>query len=351
MKFIFMLIGSLTGVALGFYPSITKKRPAWWRAIAIGSVALTLVVGIIPPHAGTVYDAIVMGRAQPEVFVPILVIPQSIYDVSEPLPHKEVLALDSRSPEVRITLRGNATVLQTLAASSSNTVITVRRLGSDVIYEVGSIEAVNPLITMPYIIGLGEMARIIFYHVPMSWCALTAYLIAMLYGIRYIRSGKQEFDTLAASASAVGTLFTVLATVTGAVWAKFTWGTYWNWDPKETAIFIALLLYVAYFMLRSSIPDRATKARLSAVFSMVAFPSVVFLMFVLPRLSGGLHPGSSDDVNAGPLLSTQSKDINPLNTMVFSFALFAFTMLFFWLTNLRYRTLVVEQFIEDKEQQ
>ena len=195
----------------------------------------------------------------------------------------------------------------------------------------------DPVLTLPYILGLEERARIIFFHVPMSWVASIAYLISMIFAVSYLRSRNLKWDTFSMATASVATLYAILATATGSVWAKFNWGTFWNWDPRQTSIFLLLLIYGAYFLLRSSIEDSEKRARLSAAYSIVAFVTVPFLMFVIPRLLPGLHPGSADDVNAGPLLSPKSDAINTTKQIIYNLSLFSFTTLFFWLVSIRLR--------------
>src|SRR5688572_31949318 len=92
------------------------------------------------------------------------------------------------------------------------------------------------LMPIPAIGTMGEKSRILFFHVPMSWVASVAFIMALVYGIMYIRKKDVIYDYKAASSAALGLLFSVLATATGAVWAKFEWGAFWNWDPRQTAI-------------------------------------------------------------------------------------------------------------------
>ena len=174
-------------------------------------------------------------------------------------------------------------------------------------------------------------------HVNILLRVLPGQASAMIYAIRFLRSRDLAHDDVSMAAASVGTLYALLATATGAVWAKFNWGSFWNWDPRETSIFILLLVYAAYFLLRSAIDDPDRRARLSAAYSIVAFATVPFLIFILPRLMPGLHPGSSDDTNIGPLLSPRSDAINPTKQLVFGLSLFSFTMVFFWLMNMRVR--------------
>jgi heme exporter protein C len=334
MKFLLMLLGTGVGLWLGFRPSITARKPAWWRALTVVSVLLVIAFGIIPPIGGSIADAILATRADHTKTLPLALVRTGAAEKTESgmtIPVRDVRG------SLTATLIARADVATTLAAHNGTMIVNVRRAEPEKVYVVESIVALDPIIMLPYVLGLEERARIMFFHVPMSWVAVVAYLIAMVYAIRYLRTRDLGLDRISMAASSVGTLYTVLATLTGAVWAKFNWGSFWNWDPRETSIFVLLLIYAAYFLLRSSIQDPATRARLSAAYSIVAFITVPFFIFVLPRLMSGLHPGSADDSTNGPLLDARSDVINPVKQFIFSFSLFAFTLVFFWLVNLRVR--------------
>ena len=105
----------------------------------------------------------------------------------------------------------------------------------------------------PMIPGLEDKARILFFHVPMSWTAVVAFLVSMVYGIKYLAKKNIDDDIKSTASSGLGLVFCILATVTGSLWAKFNWGSFWNWDPRETSIFVLLLIYGAYFALRSAL--------------------------------------------------------------------------------------------------
>lgn len=132
-------------------------------------------------------------------------------------------------------------------------------------------------------------------------------------------------------------IFCILATVTGAVWAKFAWGTYWNWDPRQTSIFALLLIYGAWFALRSSIESEEKRATLSAVYSIIAFVTVPFFIFIMPRIMKGLHPGSADDTTSGPVVNFR---MNSNMLLIFFLSLTGFTILYFWMWKIGYRTLL-----------
>src|SRR3989304_4330964 len=90
---------------------------------------------------------------------------------------------------------------------------------------------------------LGDISRIFYFHVPLAWVACVAFLVGMVNSLQYLRTKNLFYDTRAAVASELGLLFTFLATVTGSLFAKAAWGSFWNWDPRETSIFILLLIY------------------------------------------------------------------------------------------------------------
>lgn len=186
------------------------------------------------------------------------------------------------------------------------------------------------LVEIPYMPALKDTARVLYFHVPMSWIGVVAFFMSMIYSIKYLRSKDIINDIKAASAAQMGFVFCILATVTGSVWAKFTWGSFWNWDPRQTSIFILLLIYGAYFALRSSIDSPDRKARLSSVYAIIAFVTVPFFIFIMPRIVESLHPDPI--VNSSGKVNMDSKML-----AIFLTSLFTFTLLFFWIYNLKVR--------------
>jgi heme exporter protein C len=193
---------------------------------------------------------------------------------------------------------------------------------------------------LPVIPGLEEKARLIFFHVPVAWLSVLAFLTSMWYAIRYLRTKELMDDTRSAAAAGLGLVFCVLATLTGAIWAKFNWGSFWNWDPRETSIFVLLLIYGAYFSLRSAIESSEKRAALSSVYAILAAVTVPFFIFVLPRITSGLHPGSKGDPDgAGPVVDFR---MSPNMRVIFFTSLVAFTLLFVWMFRLRVRAAKLE---------
>jgi heme exporter protein C len=136
--------------------------------------------------------------------------------------------------------------------------------------------------------GLGNTGRIVMVHVPTAWLSTVAFAIAAWYSLMF-RQARDDDRALAATE--LGLLFSILATVTGSMFAKVVWGSYWNWEPRETSILILLLIYGAYFALRSAIEDVERRRQLAAVYALFAFATAPLLTFVVPRLyDSTLHP-------------------------------------------------------------
>ena len=143
---------------------------------------------------------------------------------------------------------------------------------------------------VPPAMGLGSLVRIAFFHIPVAWVAVLAFLVSAWYAVRYLRRPSPRFDAFSAESARLGLIFVVLATLSGAVFSKLTWGSYWNWDPRQTTIFVLLLIYAAYLTLRSVIPDAHRRACVAAIYALFSFLTVPFLVFIIPRFYFSLHP-------------------------------------------------------------
>jgi heme exporter protein C len=173
--------------------------------------------------------------------------------------------------------------------------------------------------------------RSIFFHVPQAWLAVLSFMISMLYSVKYLRNNNFIFDIKASSAAQIGFIFCILATITGSLWAKFRWNAFWNWDPRETSIFILLLVYGAYFSLRSAIENEEKKAKLSSVYSIISFITVPFFIFVMPRIVYSNHPKDT-------VINSQGKiNMDTTYLLIFISSLIGFTLLFFWIYNIKTR--------------
>ena len=176
----------------------------------------------------------------------------------------------------------------------------------------------------------GESARIVFFHVPQAWVAVLAFCVNLIASLRYMRTRNPLDDARAATAARLGLIFSILATVTGSLFARVMWGSFWNWDPREVSIAILLLVYAAYFALREAIPDDERRGSLSASYAVLAFVTMPFLIFVVPRIYWSLHPDTI--INARGSLDMESRMFQTLMG-----SLVGFTGLFFWLYSLDVR--------------
>jgi heme exporter protein C len=190
------------------------------------------------------------------------------------------------------------------------------------------------LIQVPIIGNLYQTIRNLFFHVPMWFGQMILLLVSMIFSIRYLRSGNLADDIKAREYARTGIIFGLLGLVTGAIWANFTWGEPWSNDPKQIAVAIALLIYLAYFVLRNSMPDMDKRARVSSVYNIFAYFIYVPLIMVLPRLVQSLHPGGQG-VEGNPAMNGQ--DLDPAMRMVFWPAVIGWTLLGVWMTTLLIR--------------
>ena len=172
--------------------------------------------------------------------------------------------------------------------------------------------------------GLGDYVRIAFFHIPTAWVAVVAFFGAAYWGARYLKTRELHYDAKSARSAILGLIFTLMATVSGAVFSKLTWGAYWNWDPRQTTIFVLLLIYAAYVTLRMTMRDERARASSSAVYALFSFIAVPFLVFILPRMFFSLHPS--------PVLNETGRidmDAVMLGTLVLS--LIDMTLIYIWL--------------------
>ncbi|MEO8474486.1 MAG: cytochrome c biogenesis protein CcsA [Chryseolinea sp.] len=184
------------------------------------------------------------------------------------------------------------------------------------------------LLNVPRLPILNESIRLFYFHFPL-WCAmLLLFIISIISSIQYLRNQQIAKDDLAEITAKVGVFFGILGLLTGMIWGKATWGTFWTSDPKLNNTAIGLLIYFAYFVLRSSLNDEVQRGRLSAVYNIFSFAVLIPLIFILPRMTDSLHPGNGG--NPGFKLFDTSHDMK----LVIYTAILAFCLLGWWITTL-----------------
>lgn len=197
--------------------------------------------------------------------------------------------------------------------------------------------------SFPYRNVIYESIRNTYYHVPMWFVLMFLFSASAWQSVRFLqhsnpKAGQQkpgisklDFDRRAVAYAETGLLFGGLGLVTGMLWAQYAWGAAWSNDIKQLTTAVALLIYVAYFILRSSFDEPEKGARLAAVYNIFAFSSLIPLLYVVPRLFASLHPGATGNPAFG------SQDLDNTMRMVFYPSIIGWALLGFWLAQLRVR--------------
>lgn len=186
-------------------------------------------------------------------------------------------------------------------------------------------------LSFPYRNVLYESIRNTFYHVPMWFALLFLFAASVWHSLMFLKKRNLDSDRKAAAYAESGLLFGLMGLVTGMLWAQYTWGAAWSNDIKQLMTAVALLIYLAYFILRQSFDEPEKGARLSAVYNIFAFASLIPLIYIVPRMFASLHPGSGGNIAMG------SEDLDNTMRMVFYPAILGFTGIGFWLAQLRVR--------------
>lgn len=191
--------------------------------------------------------------------------------------------------------------------------------------------------SFPFLNILEETIRNLFYHVPMWFGMLLLMLISTIYAVRYLRNPQhRQFDHISRSFANIGLWYGIFGILTGALWARFTWGAWWSWDVKQNTSAVALLIYMAYFVLRSSFEDAEQQARISAIYNIFAFSTLIPLLYIVPRMVDSLHPG----MGGNPAFS--SYDLDSSLRLVFYPAIAGWILLGVWAATLQARILRLE---------
>lgn len=189
----------------------------------------------------------------------------------------------------------------------------------------------KPGMQFPYRSVLHETIRNTFFHIPLWFSMFIMLIVSLVYSVKYLRSGNLKHDVYASSLVNVAVLFGILGIITGSLWAKYTWGTFWTTDVKLNMSTVAMLIYVASLILRSSINDIDRRAKLSASYNIFAFAALIPLVFIIPRMTDSLHPGNGGNPALG------GEDMENTLRMVFYPAIIGFTLLGFWMSSVLIR--------------
>jgi heme exporter protein C len=179
---------------------------------------------------------------------------------------------------------------------------------------------------------LHETIRNVYFHVPIWFAMLFQMGYSVVFAVKHLYKNDMRSDLVSDQAAQTGLFLSIPGLLTGCMWAKFTWGTWWTFeDPKLNGVAIAVLIYLAYFILRGSITDELKRARISAVYNIFAFVMMFVFIMILPRLTDSLHPGNGNNPAFGKY------DLDNNMRTVFYPAIIGWILLSLWILDVKKR--------------
>ncbi|MCE1254401.1 MAG: cytochrome c biogenesis protein CcsA, partial [Anaerolineae bacterium] len=172
---------------------------------------------------------------------------------------------------------------------------------------------------------MGLVQKVFYFHIATLWVGMLGFCLATVASIAYLRTRKLSWDSASVAGTEIGLVFVLIGIITGSIWARPIWNTWWTWDPRLTTTLIMELIYVAYFVFRANLPEIKQRARLSAIYEIAGFITVP-LTFLSIRIFRSIHPvviGGSSGMFA----------MSDRMLFTFMFALAAFSLFFvsvFW---------------------
>jgi heme exporter protein C len=198
------------------------------------------------------------------------------------------------------------------------------------ILETATLNAVAG-VKFPYRNILHETIRNTFFHVALWFAMFVLLIIGLIHAIKYLISNDLNADIKSASYNRIAIMYGILGIITGSIWAKFTWNTFWTTDVKLNMSAIAMLIYLAYLILRNTTMDFDRRAKLSASYTIFAFCALIPLIFVIPRMTDSLHPGNGGNPALG------GEDLDNTLRLFFYPSIIALILLGLWMSQLLIR--------------
>ncbi len=190
---------------------------------------------------------------------------------------------------------------------------------------------------VPAVRILNETIRNLYFHVAMWFSMMIFFIVSVVYSIKFLRTNNQVFDIYALEYAQPGTELGALGVTTGSMGAGFAWGAFWSNDPKQLGAVVALLIYLAYLVLRNSMTDMDKRARIGAVYNIFAFAMLFPTIWIIPRMVESLHPGG---MGGNPAFN----NLDPRMELVFwPGAVPGWALLGVWITTLRIRLQLVAE--------
>ena len=187
------------------------------------------------------------------------------------------------------------------------------------------------LMPVPKLNILNETIRNLYFHVTMWFSMIVLMFLSMKQSLQFLNGFDKIRDLKADTYASTGIFMGLLGLTTGMIWAQFTWGTFWVNDPKLNGTAVTLLIYLAYFILRNSIENQDSRARVSAIYNIIAFVMMIVFIGVLPRMTDSLHPGNGGNPAFG------NYDLDSNMRMIFYPAVIGWILIGSWIAQLRLR--------------
>jgi heme exporter protein C len=188
---------------------------------------------------------------------------------------------------------------------------------------------------------MGLVQKIFYFHLSLAGAAFLSFLVACGAGVAYIMKRERRWDALGAASVEVGVLFTSLVLVTGSLWGRPIWNTWWTWDPRLTTSLILWFIYASCLILRSSVDEEVKRATYTAVMAIVGFVDVP-IVFLSARLFRSIHP---------TVLRSDSVGLEPAMVMTLLVSLAAVLLLWAGLVRLRCALFMQEAVLKDLQTQ
>jgi heme exporter protein C len=171
---------------------------------------------------------------------------------------------------------------------------------------------------------MGLVQKVFYFHVSAGWVGMLSYLVAAIAAVVYLVTRRRSWDTVSLAAVELGLVFMLINIITGSIWARPIWNTWWTWDPRLTTATIMELAYAGYLMLRGAVEDPERRSRFASVYAIIAFISVPLTYFSI-RIFRTIHPvviGNGAPGNEG------SFDMTPAMLQTFMFSLLTFSVIY-----------------------
>lgn len=182
---------------------------------------------------------------------------------------------------------------------------------------------------VPRMAILNETIRNLYFHVPMWFTMFTLFAISLYHSFKFLATNNIQYDSKAKEAINTGIVFGILGIITGSLWAKYTWGTWWTGDVKLNGSAITMLMYAAYIILRNSMDDEYKTGRIAAVYNIFAFVFMIVFIGILPRMTDSLHPGNGGNPAFG------NYDLDDNMKLVFYPAVIGWILIGLWIYQIK----------------